>query len=139
VKAVTAAQLSMAAEGVYSVTLDEAIEAMRVTAADMSVKYKETSLSVRTCFFPVPSLSIPNYVQQGLAVCIRCTSMEMELVLKIFADKRQDTSHGARLVGFCSFSVFTRPISTILNQLKSISACVSFCVGFSRIKPWTLA
>lgn len=46
VKAVTAAQLSMAADGVYSVTLDEAIEAMRVTAADMSVKYKETSLSV---------------------------------------------------------------------------------------------
>jgi L-serine deaminase len=46
VKAVTAAQLSMASRGVYSVTLDEAIEAMRLTAADMSVKYKETSLSV---------------------------------------------------------------------------------------------
>ena|ERR1700691_2198649 len=46
VKAVTAAQLSMASLGVYSVTLDEAIEAMRLTAADMSVKYKETSLSV---------------------------------------------------------------------------------------------
>lgn len=45
-KAVTAAQLSMASHGVYSVTLDEAIEAMRITAADMSVKYKETSLSV---------------------------------------------------------------------------------------------
>lgn len=43
----TAAQLSMASDGVYSVTLDEAIEAMRLTAADMSVKYKETSLSVR--------------------------------------------------------------------------------------------
>ena len=50
VKAVTAAQLSMAADGVYSVTLDEAIEAMRLTAADMSVKYKETSLSVRFVF-----------------------------------------------------------------------------------------
>jgi len=36
----------MASDGVYSVTLDEAIEAMRLTAADMSVKYKETSLSV---------------------------------------------------------------------------------------------
>jgi L-serine deaminase len=47
VKAVTAAQLSMASTGVYRVTLDEAIEAMRLTAADMSVKYKETSLSVR--------------------------------------------------------------------------------------------
>ncbi|XP_006462099.1 hypothetical protein AGABI2DRAFT_143787 [Agaricus bisporus var. bisporus H97] len=46
VKAVTAAQLSMAITGVYSVTLDEAIEAMRLTAADMSVKYKETSLSI---------------------------------------------------------------------------------------------
>jgi hypothetical protein len=46
VKAITAAQLSMASDGVYSVTLDEAIEAMRLTAADMSVKYKETSLSV---------------------------------------------------------------------------------------------
>lgn len=48
VKAVTAAQLSMASQNVYSVTLDEAIEAMRLTAADMSVKYKETSLSVRS-------------------------------------------------------------------------------------------
>lgn len=46
-KAVTAAQLSMASQNVYSVTLDEAIEAMKLTAADMSVKYKETSLSVR--------------------------------------------------------------------------------------------
>jgi L-serine deaminase len=50
VKAVTAAQLSMAADGVYSVSLDEAIEAMRLTATDMSVKYKETSLSVRVSF-----------------------------------------------------------------------------------------
>ena len=49
VKAVTAAQLSMASQNVYSVTLDEAIEAMRLTAADMSVKYKETSLSVSIC------------------------------------------------------------------------------------------
>ena len=47
VKAITAAQLAMASQNVYSVTLDEAIEAMRLTAADMSVKYKETSLSVR--------------------------------------------------------------------------------------------
>ncbi|GLB43453.1 putative L-serine ammonia-lyase [Lyophyllum shimeji] len=58
VKAVTAAQLSMASDGVYSVTLDEAIEAMRLTAADMSVKYKETSLSglARTVRIP---LSVP--------------------------------------------------------------------------------
>ncbi|KAH9066612.1 L-serine ammonia-lyase [Lactarius vividus] len=55
VKAVTAAQLSMAADGVYSVTLDEAIEAMRLTAADMSVKYKETSLSGLAIPLTVPA------------------------------------------------------------------------------------
>lgn len=47
VKAVTAAQLAMASDKHYRVSLDQAIEAMRLTAADMSVKYKETSLSVR--------------------------------------------------------------------------------------------
>jgi L-serine deaminase len=70
VKAITAAQLSMASGGIYSVTLDEAIAAMKrecpvatdltessiiwiaVTAQDMSVKYKETSLSVRCLIFP---------------------------------------------------------------------------------------
>lgn len=36
----------MASQGIYKVSLDEAIEAMRLTAADMSIKYKETSLSV---------------------------------------------------------------------------------------------
>ncbi|KAJ3537001.1 hypothetical protein NMY22_g5787 [Coprinellus aureogranulatus] len=58
VKAVTAAQLSMASDGVYSVTLDEAIEAMRLTAADMSVKYKETSLSGLATTVKIP-LSVP--------------------------------------------------------------------------------
>ncbi|KAF8074771.1 serine dehydratase alpha chain-domain-containing protein [Lyophyllum atratum] len=58
VKAVTAAQLSMASDGVYSVTLDEAIEAMRLTAADMSVKYKETSLSGLATAVRIP-LSVP--------------------------------------------------------------------------------
>lgn len=44
----------MASDGVYSVTLDEAIEAMRLTARDMSVKYKETSLSgLAVCDFLV--------------------------------------------------------------------------------------
>ena len=57
VKAVTAAQLSMASDGVYRVTLDEAIEAMRLTAADMSVKYKETSLSVSNSFTEQLSVS----------------------------------------------------------------------------------
>ena len=41
----------MASDGVYRVTLDEAIEAMRLTATDMSVKYKETSLSVGIFIF----------------------------------------------------------------------------------------
>ncbi|THU88683.1 L-serine ammonia-lyase [Dendrothele bispora CBS 962.96] len=58
VKAITAAQLSLASDGVYSVTLDEAIEAMRVTAADMSVKYKETSLSGLATSVKIP-LTVP--------------------------------------------------------------------------------
>ncbi|KAF8972612.1 serine dehydratase beta chain-domain-containing protein [Flammula alnicola] len=60
VKAVTAAQLSMASDGVYSVTLDEAIEAMRLTAADMSVKYKETSLSGLATTVRIP-LTVPAW------------------------------------------------------------------------------
>lgn len=58
VKAITAAQLSMASDGIYRVTLDEAIEAMRVTAADMSVKYKETSLSGLATTVKIP-LTVP--------------------------------------------------------------------------------
>ena len=54
VKAVTAAQLAMASDNVYRVSLDQAIEAMRLTAADMSVKYKETSLSVRPSCHSLP-------------------------------------------------------------------------------------
>ncbi|GAA5824056.1 hypothetical protein JCM11251_001503 [Rhodosporidiobolus azoricus] len=45
VKAVTAAQLALAGDGQHAVSLDDAIEAMRVTARDMSTAYKETSLS----------------------------------------------------------------------------------------------
>ncbi|KLO17934.1 L-serine ammonia-lyase [Schizopora paradoxa] len=58
VKAVTAAQLSMASDGIYRVTLDEAIEAMRLTALDMSVKYKETSLSGLATTVRIP-LTVP--------------------------------------------------------------------------------
>jgi L-serine deaminase len=58
VKAITAAQLSMASHGIYRVTLDEAIEAMRLTAADMSVKYKETSLSGLATTVKIP-LTVP--------------------------------------------------------------------------------
>lgn len=46
VKAVSAGQLAVASSGIYSVNFDEALEAMRLTAQDMSSKYKETSLSV---------------------------------------------------------------------------------------------
>ena len=55
-KAVTAAQLAMASDGVYRVTLDEAIEPMRLTAADMSAKYKERSLSVCVPLSPLYQL-----------------------------------------------------------------------------------
>ncbi|KAJ3839580.1 serine dehydratase alpha chain-domain-containing protein [Lentinula raphanica] len=60
VKAITAAQLSLASHGVYSVTLDEAIEAMRLTASDMSVKYKETSLSGLATTVKIP-LTVPAW------------------------------------------------------------------------------
>ncbi|KZS94390.1 L-serine ammonia-lyase [Sistotremastrum niveocremeum HHB9708] len=58
VKAVTAGQLAMASDGIYRVTLDEAIEAMRLTATDMSVKYKETSLSGLATTVKIP-LTVP--------------------------------------------------------------------------------
>lgn len=77
VKAITAGQLALASDGVYSVSLDEAIEAMRLTAAgaflssvqclrelfdddaseDMSVKYKETSLSGLATTVKIPLTS----------------------------------------------------------------------------------
>ena len=44
VKAITAASLSLRSDGSHKVTLDDAIETMRQTGADMQVKYKETSL-----------------------------------------------------------------------------------------------
>jgi hypothetical protein len=45
VKAVTAAQLALAGDGQHSVTLDEAIEAMRLTARDMHSQYDNPSIS----------------------------------------------------------------------------------------------
>ena len=47
-----------------------AIDAMRVTAADMSVKYKETSLSVRTAYYRGIFLYSQHFLTQGLAVRI---------------------------------------------------------------------
>lgn len=61
----------MASQNVYSVTLDEAIEAMRLTAADMSVKYKETSLSVSCapiCRYEAQLLTVSSYYRVLLYV-----------------------------------------------------------------------
>lgn len=58
VKAVTAAQLALAGDGIHSVSLDEAIEAMRVTARDMHNHYKETSLGGLAASVRIP-LSSP--------------------------------------------------------------------------------
>jgi L-serine dehydratase len=42
-KAIVAASLSLRGDGLHHVTLDEVIETMRQTGADMQAKYKETS------------------------------------------------------------------------------------------------
>jgi L-serine dehydratase len=44
IKAITAASLAIKGDGTHFVSLDEAIETMRQTGADMQAKYKETSL-----------------------------------------------------------------------------------------------
>ncbi|MGZ3182530.1 MAG: L-serine ammonia-lyase [Telluria sp.] len=44
IKAITAASLAIKGDGTHFVSLDSAIETMRVTGADMQAKYKETSL-----------------------------------------------------------------------------------------------
>ncbi|MDQ2823793.1 MAG: L-serine ammonia-lyase [Pseudomonadota bacterium] len=44
IKAITAASLALKGDGTHFVSLDQAIETMRQTGADMQVKYKETSL-----------------------------------------------------------------------------------------------
>lgn len=44
IKAITAASLALKGDGTHFVSLDNAIETMRQTGADMQVKYKETSL-----------------------------------------------------------------------------------------------
>jgi L-serine dehydratase len=44
IKAITAASLSLKGDGTHFVSLDDVIETMRQTGADMQVKYKETSL-----------------------------------------------------------------------------------------------
>jgi hypothetical protein len=102
VKAVTAAQLSMASHGVYSVTLDEAIEAMRLTAADMSVKYKETSLSVRTKLIGVSRLDKCSFLaSQGLAVS-SCFSKTL-IATHLAADECEDSLNCSRMVSLIRY------------------------------------
>ncbi|MBI4294444.1 MAG: L-serine ammonia-lyase, iron-sulfur-dependent, subunit alpha, partial [Betaproteobacteria bacterium] len=43
-KAVNAASLALRGDGSHHVTLDQAIETVRTTGADMQHKYKETAL-----------------------------------------------------------------------------------------------
>lgn len=59
VKAVVSANLALSTEGIHTVTLDEAIQAARLTAADMHTKYKETSLSGLATTVKIP-VAVPD-------------------------------------------------------------------------------
>ncbi|EPQ31869.1 uncharacterized protein PFL1_00068 [Pseudozyma flocculosa PF-1] len=59
VKAVTAAQLALAGDGQHSVSLDDAITAMRETAKDMHTNYKETSLGGLAVAVRIP-VTVPD-------------------------------------------------------------------------------
>lgn len=77
----------MASDGVYSVTLDEAIEAMRLTAADMSVKYKETSLSVSLNRFNPIVVQLTSFDFLGTC-CEFLNPWTAFLVSQVFSDHR---------------------------------------------------
>jgi hypothetical protein len=79
VKALTAAQLAMASDGVYSVSLDEAIAAMRLTAADMSVKYKETSLSVSRLGYR--RICADSLMMSSTGTCGKLTNTKMDGIM----------------------------------------------------------
>jgi L-serine dehydratase len=53
VKAINACSLAMLGDGEHMVSLDQAIETMRRTGADMQTKYKETSLGGLALAIPV--------------------------------------------------------------------------------------
>lgn len=96
----------MASDGVYSVTLDEAIEAMRLTAADMSVKYKETSLSVRLLsVVPLAAFHQCSFCDfiQGLAVSTRYVSDVFAIIIdECSTDDCTDTTDCPSLLSiFC--------------------------------------
>ena len=59
VKAVVSANLALSSDGVHTITLDEAIHAARLTAADMHTKYKETSLSGLATTVKIP-VAVPD-------------------------------------------------------------------------------
>ncbi|PKI83304.1 hypothetical protein MVES_002800 [Malassezia vespertilionis] len=59
VKAVVSANLALSSGGVHSISLDEAIHAARLTAADMHMKYKETSLSGLATTVKIP-VAVPE-------------------------------------------------------------------------------
>ena len=117
-KAVTAAQLAMASDGVYRVTLDEAIEAMRLTAADMSVKYKETSLSVSvSCVTWFWRSLIPPF--QGLAVSSISSLVDTKgLSVSASASRRRLRYLCLSQLGACLYSHFFRVLlrSTIVES-----------------------
>ena len=97
----------MASDGIYRVTLDEAIEAMRLTAQDMSVKYKETSLSVRYLLFSSPRFQTNDDTnRQGLAVsCLKAIVYLYQNLTRAFhTDDRQDSSHRSCMVRSASIT-----------------------------------
>ncbi|WFC94014.1 hypothetical protein MBRA1_000641 [Malassezia brasiliensis] len=59
VKAVVSANLALSTGGDHSISLDEAIHAARLTAADMHMKYKETSLSGLATTVKIP-VAVPE-------------------------------------------------------------------------------
>ena len=59
VKAVVSANLALSYSGTNAITLDEAIHAARLTAADMHTKYKETSLSGLATTVKIP-VAVPD-------------------------------------------------------------------------------
>ena len=137
VKAVTAAQLAMASDTVYRVSLDQAIEAMRLTAADMSVKYKETSLSVRpsnpdvdlrVLLDPPPPIEFNTLTKDsvrsllgsgGASSCSVCLPKIVLIYFLEFADNSQDTTYRTHLVR--SFSVVTSPPKKISRADETTS------------------
>ena len=109
VKAITAAQLSMASLGVYSVTLDEAIEAMRLTASDMSVKYKETSLSVGICIPHLDDVWLTFQQLQGLAVSPDFGLLECKDADFALTDDCEDTSYCPSVLILVVMKISTHP------------------------------